>query len=492
MIGDLDLRVNASDAAACRGEPWGLRLWVTLAAVVLIAGGLQSYGIATWPMADDEVPSLVEMGMLHVDGQAFSVPAAQITKLPKALPVWYGIQRRLLALLPRNELGFRIPSLICGILTSALGFLLAARWRGLTFAISVAIVQNASLPFIYLAQIDRFYSMTLLLEVLTFAAICLPHGGVSMLLATALLAGLTVLSHNITAAVFVLALFAAAAAYMLDRLPARVVARTGVAAAVGVSLYLFYLRPIVQGWNGTGNPTPVLVSFTAHAGVPALALALFGCWLAIVRPGDDRSMIWWALLFVGSLCFFQVFGLTSISLSPHYFLFFLPAMWLVAAHAVDAVARGAGARAAVGWYGAVALVFAPSLVSHFQDGSRHDYRQAAAALQSHAAAGQTILSDDAETISYYLPPNLRERLYVRTKVTALPASEFFLVCRMNAWMPLPDVPGRRMELLAEIGRRRYDQFSHILRIYRVAAANPTLARVVPTVDDGNDAQPAGR
>jgi hypothetical protein len=37
-------------------------------------------------------------------------------------------------------------------------------------------------------------------------------------------------------------------------------------------------------------------------------------------------------------------------------------------------------------------------------------------------------------------------------------------------MALPEVPHRHMDLLAEIYRRRYDQFSHILRVYRVEAA----------------------
>ena len=65
------------------GEPWGRRLWIVLAAVLVVAGCLEAYGINTWPMADDEVPSLVEMGLLHVDAQAFSVPAGQIGKLPR-------------------------------------------------------------------------------------------------------------------------------------------------------------------------------------------------------------------------------------------------------------------------------------------------------------------------------------------------------------------------------------------------------------------------
>jgi hypothetical protein len=77
------------------------------------------------------------------------------------------------------------------------------------------------------------------------------------------------------------------------------------------------------------------------------------------------------------------------------------------------------------------------------------------------------LSDDAETISYYLPPNLRTVLQVRTKVTTYPRSQFFVVYRMNAWSPLPRIPGRRMDLVAQISRRRFDHFSHILRVFRV-------------------------
>src|SRR5436305_1521707 len=50
-------------STAPTGEPWGFRLWLTLAAIVVVAACLQSYGINKWPMADDEVPSLVEMGL---------------------------------------------------------------------------------------------------------------------------------------------------------------------------------------------------------------------------------------------------------------------------------------------------------------------------------------------------------------------------------------------------------------------------------------------
>src|SRR5262249_35203720 len=148
------------------------------------------------------------------------------------------------------------------------------------------------------------------------------------------------------------------------------------------------------------NPTQVLVSFSATAGVPVLALAMFGLWLAIVRPRLDESMLWWGLMFVGSLIVIQV---TTVTWNPRYFLFFMPAAWVLGAHAMGFVADriGRGSTGAL-WYASVALLLAPSLLSHYQDGSRHDYRQAAAVLVAADRALEPVFSDDAETISYYL------------------------------------------------------------------------------------------
>lgn len=453
-----------------RGEPFGLRLWLGLIAVCLVATCLDSYGISKWPMADDEVPSLVEMGLYNVPSNAFSVPAGQIERLPKALPVWYAFQRAALRMLPRSEFGFRVPSLVCAILLSGLTFVVAARWRGIWFGSALAIVLNLSQPFVFLAQIDRFYSMPLLLLALTFIAMCASGPGAMMLLATAVLATLTVLSHNVTIAVFVLAFVAACCAYVVRRAPFYLVARSALAAAIAVVLYFFFIRPLVSGWNSTGNPTPVLVSFAAHAGVPSLALAAFGIWLAIRRRDAGVPMVWWGLMLVGSLCFFQF---TGMSWNPRYFLFFLPPMWILAAYAMEQVAVRfeQGSSGAV-WYGCVGVLLLPSLLSHYQDGSRHDYRRAAAVLIANAQADNPILSDDAETISYYLPDGLRRHLLVRTKVTKFPDAEFFLVTRSNAWSALPQIPGRHLQLMSEIYTRRFDQFSHILRVYRIA---PTSA-----------------
>ena len=457
------------------GEPFGTRLWLVLFAVVLVAACLDSYGMRQWPMADDEVPSLVEMGLYEVPGNAFSVPAVQLERLPRALPVWYAFQSTALSMLPRNEFGFRIPSLICALIVSGLTFVIAARWRGLWFGLALAIILNLSQPFVFLAQIDRFYSMPLLLLTLTLMAMCASRPGVSMIVATAVLATLTVLSHNVTVAVFVLAFIAAGCAYVVRRAPWQLVIRTSVAASISVLLYFSFIRPLVAGWHSTGNPTPVLVSFAAHVGIPSLALAAFGIWLAVKRSDSGVSMAWWALMLGGSLCFLQ---LTGMSWNPRYFLFFLPPVWMLAAYAMERVAyRFEYSSTAAVWYCCVAALLLPSLASHYQDGSRHDYRRAAAVLTTNVRGDQPILSDDAETISYYLPENLRRHLLVRTKVTTFPPAEFFLVARSNAWTALPQVPGRQLQLVSEIYARRFDQFSHILRVYRVAPG--------PAIDQGH-------
>jgi hypothetical protein len=449
-----------------QGEPWGPRLWLALAIVVVIAVCLQSYGIRTWPMADDEVPSLVEMGLIHVDPQAFSVPTNQIGRITKVLPVWYAFQRFAIDRLPKSDVSFRLPSVIFGVLMSALAFVVAARWRGLWFAAALAIVMNASQPFVYLAQVDRFYSMPLLLMTATLVLMWIPARGVLVLPAIAVLTLLAVLSHNITVPVFGLAFVASCALYLLGRARLHLVARSGVAAFVSVLLYVFYLLPLVSGWNSTGNPTPVLISFIAQLGIPTLALTLLGVCLCILRRETHAAMLWLSLMFCGSLCLFQF---TNITWNPRYFLFFLPAAWVVAAHAVDAVARRLeNPLAAAAWYGCVGLLLMPNLLSHYVDGSRHDYRAAANAVMRRYQGEASIFSDDAETISYYLPENLRRNLFVRTKARQFPPSEFFLVTRSNAWTPLPKIPERQVELLAEIYRRRFDEFSHILRVYRIA------------------------
>jgi len=424
-------------------------------------------------MADDEVPSLVEMGLMHLDPQAFPVPANQLGKLPKIVPVWYKTQRFVIDRLPKSEVSYRVSSVVFGVLTSALVFVAAARWRGLLFAAALAILMNGSQPFVYLSQLDRFYAMPLLLTTATFVLMWAPYRDIWVVPAIAILSVLAVLSHNVTVAAFGLAFGASCAVWLLERARTPLVARSAVAACVGGLIYVFYLVPIVRGWASTGNPTPVLISFAAHLGTPTLAFALLGLALCVLRRETQAPTRWCALIFTGSLCLLEF---TSMTWNPRYFVFFMPAAWVLGAHAVEMLARPLEQPLTVAaWYGGVGLLLMPNLMSHYADGSRHDYRAAArVVMQASQGNDAIILSDDAETISYYLPEEMRRRLFVRTKVTQYPPSQCVLVTRSNAWTALPKIPQRQVELLAEISHRRFDEFSHILRVFRIAPG--------PTVD----------
>jgi hypothetical protein len=456
--------MNAEGLDASRGAS-GRKLWLATLFVGILALGLQGYGINFWPMADDEVPSLVEMGLLNVDAQAFSVPANQIGRLPRAIPVWYRFQRFAIDHLPAGEVSYRFPSLVFGVLTSMLAFFAAARWRGFWFAGALAIVMNGSQLFVYLSQLDRFYALPMLLMTTVLLLIWAPSSSVLVYAAIAVLTVLSVLSHNITFVMFVLAFGGSAVLYVLKKIPIQVAVKSAVATAVAGAVYVLYLLPIIRGWNSTGNPTPVLVSFTAELGVSILALSLLGAWLAI-RYWGPAQMLWCVLVFAATIVVFQI---ATINWNPRYFIFFFPVAWVLSAYAMEYIARRLGSPlSGIVWYACVVVLLAPSMVSHYVDGSRHNYREAAEILIDHDRNGEPILSDDAETISYYLPETLRHNLFVRTKVTRLPASTFYLVARMNAWAPLPIIPGRQMQLLGEISHRRFDQFSHILRVYRVS------------------------
>ena len=126
----------------------------------------------------------------------------------------------------------------------------------------------------FLAQIDRFYSMPLLLLALTLIAMCAARpgavdaardggpGDADGAVAQRDGRGVRPRVHRRMLRVRGRA-----------GRPCYLVARSALAAAISVVLYFFFIRPLVTGWNSTGNPTPVLVSFAAHAGVPSLALA---------------------------------------------------------------------------------------------------------------------------------------------------------------------------------------------------------------------------
>ncbi len=470
--------------------------WPALAVLVVLGAALYGCRLGAWPWDIDELSSLEEMGLLDPSvHEAARTPDSIVTRLPRLVPVWYVVQGLALKVLPRDELGTRLLPGACGVLTVVLLFVWGWRQRGPLFAAALAMLAGGSHLMLWLSQQNRFYSLAMLLAVAALAAIWSRAKGWPAAAATAALTLLAVLTHNVLVVLFGIGAVAACAAWAIGWAPGRVAFRAGLAGGLAALVYWFHVRPIAGAWTGVGFAwTNPLVSFVAHVGAPTLALALLGSALALLVPGQRRTMAAWAGMTVGVLAFVAVVPWIMPVWNARYALLFSLPLWVTGALAVELVARrllgpaDSSPLAAVCWFGCVALLLAPKLASHFLDGTRHDYRQAAAVAAELAQGGKgepglssvPILTNMELQTRCYLPERLRPVCRYWPPDGPLPPGEFIAVLGSNIWQTPPGFEGRRADLVAQIGRRRYDELSHVVRVYRVHGDGaPHPASVIP-------------
>ena len=447
-----------------------------LLAVVTLSAFLQFHRLSDWPWDHDEVYALAELGLRQSPVE--NVPEDQLTRMPRLLPAWAAAQGAFLRVLPHDEWGTRVLPALCGTLGVVVAFLLGWRARGLPFALGLVLLLDGSQFLVWMGQYNRFYTFAMFFFVLALGAIWARSSSPLFAVLVALMTALAVLSHNLLVVLFGLGFLAAAAGFLLGWVPRPVLIRSGIAAAVSTLLYVAYLRPIMQGWvSGNTGGTSVLVSFVAQAGVPTFGLAAFGTVAAVLAPAARKALGWWVLLLGGCFLFMACSPLYLPAWNPRYAFLFMPPVWVMGAYAVEYVSSRMPSRVlAVSVYGVIALVLLPKLASHYQDGSRHDFRQAAAIVKESAAGGEMVFCNWPETLEYYLPSStgLTVRSWGRAK--PYPADAFFIVNSSNAWEPPIRVPGRSVELVAQVHKRRFDEQSHFVSVYRVAAASPHMSQ----------------
>jgi hypothetical protein len=205
----------------------------------------------------------------------------------------------------------------------------------------------------------------------------------------------------------------------------------------------------------------------AQVGVAPIALALLGLVDAVIRP-QPPFLRWWGGLLVLSLAFVTASPWIFPAWNPRYGLFFMPPVWIMGASGSAAIAAALPKRIAIGWLLAVFLLIAPKLASHFVDGSRHDFRTAAA-IVSRGQASVAVVSNWPATLQYYLEPTTGQRPAYWTLGQRLPDADVIVVYASNAWEPVLQVRGRTVTVLGEVGHRRFDEQSHLIRIYHVAS-----------------------
>jgi hypothetical protein len=367
-------------------------------------------------------------------------------------------------------LGTRLPSACCGVLTVVLAFALAFHWRGLSYAAALAVLLDGSQVLVWLSQQNRFYSMALFFLTLTLAVIWLKAREWKAIAGCAIFASLGVLAHNLLVVVFGIGFVAACVAYPLGWVRRSVLIRSGVAALTGAAWYLAYLRPIMQGWvsGGTGGTAP-LISFVAQAGMPAIALAVMGAGVWLLRRERDRALGWWLGLAAGGLVFVALSPRILSAWNARYAILFLPPLWVLAAYGMEAVARRLpSGREVLLWYGCVALLLLPKLASHYVDGSRHDFRQAGELIVRHTPLDCAVYCNLPEALEYYLTREQPRTVHRWDRGTELPTAGCVVAYVSNVWEPPLQVPGRSITLLDDVRARRFDEQSHSVRIYLIA------------------------
>ena len=391
------------------------RRWMVLAAVLAVTCILHLYGLGKWPWGTDEVSSLLELGLLDPSIKVLSKSPDNLSvRLPRVIPVWYCLQGAFLRVVPPNELTTRILAATCGILTVMFLYMFGLRRRGMLFAVALVMLVNGSQLFVWLSQQNRYYTMAVMFSTLALISICARSGNLIMVPATAVCTLLAVLSHNLLVTVFGLAFGCACVAWLCGWATRTVLIRSGVSAAVAAAVYFFYLRAIIGNWSSYGfGETNNFVSFVAHVGIPTLALSFLGVVIALATSRHRSAMAFWAGLAIAVILFVAAAPLIVPAWNPRYAVLFVLPIWVTAAFAVEHVAcRLRGRLLTVAWYATVGLLLLPKLASHYMDGSRHDFRQAAITVSPLAGEDVPIFSNLVLRTKYYLPQRQRPQVHV--------------------------------------------------------------------------------
>ncbi len=209
-----------------------------------------------------------------------------------------------------------------------------------------------------------------------------------------------------------------------------------------------------------------------------LVLALMGAALSLQK--EQRSLFgYWALLGAASCAFILTAPTFIWFFNYRYAVLFLFPIWLLAAKGMHGVGQKlADRRLRWVWYGCVLMLLFPKILSYYQDGSRWDLRSAVRVVSQLAdEESPTVYSNLPSIVHYYLPSaNVKS-----CQAEKVPQQPGFLVLATNAWDSPVRIEGHVVELLASIGRRRFDEQSYLVRVYRVrpTAAVSASARSAP-------------
>jgi hypothetical protein len=375
--------------------------WLSLLIVVtMVAAGLRFYRLGNWSFEADEIGALVEE-QIHFYGADFADDEHynyQHTRLPRIVPLGYGVLHVGYELFGRDEAGSRVAPAIIGTATAALVFLLMAPVSGRAAALATSLLIAFSQQHVYYSQFNRFYVVAVFCGYLCFLVGAYGVRDLRPLVALLLCAGgaAALFAHPMAAGAFGLACLGILAGTIADR---RRVRRSGLLVLVAGALALaaiiaFHVLPLLRGWNQgleTGDtPAVALLATISRIGWPVVWLAALGGLLAVLDGGGANC--YWLVCALGSWAVIFLMPMEFVFVARYALPLSLP-VFVLAGTAIAKVFRLLRERslpAAIAWMALAALIGLPSLASHYLDGSRADLRSAVEYVQRHWREGDRV------------------------------------------------------------------------------------------------------
>jgi hypothetical protein len=388
---------------------------VVLGVLVILAFALRFWRLGSWGFEGDEIHTLRDS--LH-------------PRLTNPRPLLYFLNYYVVRpLVPLDELGLRLLPAFFGALAVPAFYFVSRRLIGARAALFGALLIVLNPYQVYLSQYARYWSLVFLLSVYPLALYVGIRDRDRRQIALGLVTGvLAVLAHPVSfLLVGALGLFLAAQLRRDDlaRLWSRRSVRWGTLAGVILGgVVAVRLVSMLQGWifvrprlhvrdhllHGAGGPglrqIAILASYVDGLTLPLALIGALGIYL--LWRGRDRSLALLLIcLFIFPVAFILLLSLrTAVSTTyfvPSHIVFFIGAGVLLDRLAeVDWDLRPRWLLSAT----LAAIVIAsgaPTLISQYRDGRRHDFRSAARWLDERLGPGDIVFSDQFRVLTHYLP-----------------------------------------------------------------------------------------
>lgn len=375
--------------------------------LVVAAAALRFYKLGHWSFALDEVATLSETRALF--DPAFAPHGSQTFRLPRLVPLGYLVSWASYSLFGADEFGSRVGPAFVGALMVGVVFLLSEAAFGRRTAVVIGLLVALSPAHIFQSQLNRFYSVAALFAGVTLllGSIAAERPALTWTVLACACAVLSVLSHTVSIVLLPMVCVGVLATRFAENreVPRRDVLVFGVAGVSLCALFLFYVKPLVQGWNrGAEWGYSVGHSVLASVNILGWPLTLLAG-LGLILMFEERASRRW--YWVSSVCGWAAITVVLPLFVPYHawytFPFALSGLVLAGFATSDIYRRLRPTRplASVVWLCVALGLNLPSVISHFEDGSRVDMRTAAHYVSDHWQPEDRVATVRIETFRYY-------------------------------------------------------------------------------------------